>query len=163
MSIYDIALRKINKEMITMNYYKKHVLLIVNVASKCAYTKQYESLENLYEKYHDKNFNILAFPCNQFLNQEPDNEKEIKKFCQLNYDVKFDLFSKVDVNGSNTHPLFKHLKEEAKGLLGSELIKWNFTKFLVDKEGNVIKRYSPNTDPIEIENDILACLEDKSL
>ncbi len=158
MSIYDFEVKTISGEIITMNAFKNKVLLIVNVASKCGFTEQYAGLENLYQKYKDKGLVILGFPCNQFMNQEPLNEEEIKSFCSLTYGVTFPMFSKIDVNGENTHPLYKYLKEAKKGLLGSEAIKWNFTKFLVDKNGTVINRYAPATKPESLEVDILIYL-----
>lgn len=158
MSIYDFEVKTISGEVITMNAFKNKVLLIVNVASKCGFTEQYAGLENLYQKYKDKGLVILGFPCNQFMNQEPLNEEEIKSFCSLTYGVTFPMFSKIDVNGENTHPLYKYLKEAKKGLLGSEAIKWNFTKFLVDKNGTVINRYAPATKPESLEVDILIYL-----
>ena len=158
MSIYDVEVKTISGEIITMNAFKDKVLLIVNVASKCGFTEQYTGLENLYQKYKDKGLVILGFPCNQFMNQEPLNEEEIKSFCSLTYGVTFPMFSKIDVNGENTHPLYKYLKEAKKGLLGSEAIKWNFTKFLVDKNGTVINRYAPATKPESLEVDILIYL-----
>ena len=158
MSIYDFEVKTISGEIITMNAFKNKVLLIVNVASKCGFTEQYAGLENLYQKYKDKRLVILGFPCNQFMNQEPLNEEEIKSFCSLTYGVTFPMFSKIDVNGENTHPLYQYLKEAKKGLLGSEAIKWNFTKFLVDKNGTVINRYAPATKPESLEVDILIYL-----
>ena len=158
MSIYDFEVKTISGEIITMNAFKNKVLLIVNVASKCGFTEQYTGLENLYQKYKDKGLVILGFPCNQFMNQEPLNEEEIKSFCSLTYGVTFPMFSKIDVNGENTHPLYKYLKEAKKGHLGSEAIKWNFTKFLVDKNGTVINRYAPATKPESLEVDILIYL-----
>ena len=130
------------------------VLLIVNTASKCAFTPQYAGLEALYRKYEDRGFAVLAFPCNQFGAQEPGDAEEIASFCSLTYDVTFPVFAKVDVNGADAAPLFRHLKSAAKGVLGSEAIKWNFTKFLVDRDGNVVERYAPTTTPEAIEQDI---------
>jgi glutathione peroxidase len=130
------------------------VLLIVNTASKCGFTPQYEGLEALYRKYKDRGFAVLAFPCNQFGAQEPGDAGEIASFCRLSYDITFPLFGKIDVNGEDAAPLFRHLKHEAKGLLGSEAIKWNFTKFLVDRSGAVVERYAPTTKPEAIEKDI---------
>ena len=127
--------------------YKGKVLLIVNVASHCRYTSQYTELEELYQKYKDRGFEVLAFPCNQFGGQEPGDEKEITTFCSLNYGVTFPIFSKIDVNGSNAHPLFVDLKKSLPGLLGSKLIKWNFTKFLVDRHGHPVARYAPKDKP----------------
>jgi len=154
MSIYDIEVKTIDGQTITMDKYKNRVMLIVNVASKCGFTGQYEGLEALHVKYAEKGLSVLGFPCNQFMSQEPGTEAEIKSFCSLTYGVKFDMFSKIDVNGDNAHPLYKFLKEKEPGFLGSEAIKWNFTKFLVDKNGNVVGRYGSSTKPEEIEADI---------
>src|SRR5262249_36586679 len=126
------------------------VMLIVNTASECGFTPQYKGLEALYEKYAPRGLAVLGFPCNQFGAQEPGSEEEIAAFCERNYGVTFPLFSKIDVNGARTEPLFAYLKKERPGLLGSEAIKWNFTKFLVDRDGNVVERYAPNTEPKEI-------------
>jgi glutathione peroxidase len=134
------------------------VLLVVNTASKCGFTSQFTGLEVLYTELHEKGLDILGFPCNQFLQQDPGSDSEISEFCSLNYGVTFPMFSKIEVNGDNTHPLYTYLKTEAKGLLGSEKIKWNFTKFLVNREGEVIKRYAPNTEPKDIAADIKALL-----
>ncbi len=153
-SIYDIKVKTIDNEEISLSKYKNKVMLIVNVASKCGFTYQYEGLEKLHEKYADKGLSVLGFPSNQFMNQEPGSEKDIKEFCSLTYGVEFDMFSKIDVNGNNAHALYKHLKLAQSGLFGTGIIKWNFTKFLVDRNGVVIKRYSPSTKPSEIENDI---------
>ena len=136
-----------------MSDYKGNIILVVNTASKCGFTPQLKDLEELYKEYKDSGVEILGFPCNQFLNQEPGDNKEVKNFCQINYGVTFNMFEKIDVNGSNTHPIYKYLKEQEKGLLTKD-IKWNFTKFLIDKEGNVIKRYSPTTSPLKIKTDI---------
>jgi glutathione peroxidase len=129
-------------------------MLIVNTASECGFTPQYKGLEAMYEKLHDKGLEVLGFPCNQFGGQEPGGEKEIAQFCELNYGVTFPMFAKVDVNGDKAAPLYKFLKSEKPGLLGSEAIKWNFTKFLVDREGNVVKRYAPNDTPESIAKDV---------
>lgn len=153
-TIYDFNLQTIDEETISMEQYKNKVILIVNVASKCGFTPQYEGLEKLYKKYKDKDFVILGFPCNQFMSQEPSSNKEIKEFCTLTYGVKFPMFAKIDVNGENTHPLYKFLKNEAAGFLGIDMIKWNFTKFLINKNGKVIERFSPSTTPEELEKDI---------
>ena len=158
MSIYDFEVKTINGETITMDAFKNKVLLIVNVASRCGFTSQYESLESLYQKYKEKGLVILGFPCNQFLRQEPLNEDEIKSFCSLTYSVTFPMFAKIDVNSKNAHPLYSYLKESKKGLLGTEAIKWNFTKFLVDKNGHVINRFAPMTKPETLEVDILVQL-----
>jgi glutathione peroxidase len=134
--------------------YAGQVLLIVNTASKCGFTPQYEGLEALYRKHKDRGFAVLAFPCNQFGAQEPGDSEEIASFCRLTYDVTFPVFARIDVNGADAAPLFRHLKKEARGVLGSEAIKWNFTKFLVDRSGNVVERYAPTTAPEAIEKDI---------
>lgn len=157
-SIYDIEVKDIDGKVVQLSKYKGDLLLIVNVASKCGFTYQYKGLETLYEKYHNKGLSVLGFPCNQFLSQEPGTDEEIKEFCSLTFGVKFDMFSKIDVNGADTHPLYKYLKENADGFLGTDVIKWNFTKFLVDKDGEVIKRYAPSTEPSEIEQDIKSLL-----
>lgn len=159
MSIYDFNVKTIEGEEISMSKYKGKVLLIVNVASKCGFTSQYEGLEKLFEKYKDKDFMVLGFPSNQFANQEPQSNEEIKEFCSLTYDVKFDMFAKIDVNGENETPLYKFLKSSQKGILGTQDIKWNFTKFLVDKEGNVVDRFASTTTPESIEKDILKLLK----
>ncbi|MBN2893485.1 MAG: glutathione peroxidase [Bacteroidales bacterium] len=159
MNIYDIEVKDINGKVFTLEQYQNKVMLIVNVASKCGFTNQYEGLEKLHEKYSNQGLAILGFPCNQFLSQEPGTEKEIQAFCTLNFGVKFDMFSKIDVNGENTHALYKYLKENSKGILGTDAIKWNFTKFLIDKNGKVIKRYAPSTKPSEIESDIVSLLK----
>ena len=139
---------------VKLDQYKGKVLLIVNTASRCGFTPQYEGLEALHRKYQDRNFEVLGFPCNQFGAQEPGNDEEIKKFCSLTYDVSFPMFSKIDVNGDGALPLYKHLKEQAPGVLGTKGIKWNFTKFLVNKDGQVVKRYGPQDKPEEIGKDI---------
>ena len=158
MNIYDFQVKTIDGEIISMSKYRGKVLLIVNVASKCGFTKQYEGLENLFEKYKNKNFMVLGFPSNQFANQEPESDEKIKEFCSLTYDVKFDMFSKIDVNGEKESPLYTFLKSSQKGILGTEDIKWNFTKFLIDKNGNVVDRFAPTTTPESIEEDILKLL-----
>jgi glutathione peroxidase len=158
--IYDFNVATITREAQSMEMYKDKVLLIVNVASKCGYTPQYEGLEKLYKTYKDQGFEILAFPCNQFGGQEPGAEKQILNFCRTNFDVTFPLFAKIDVNGKDTHPLYVYLKNKAPGILGTKSIKWNFTKFLVDKKGNVISRYGSSTKPEEIRSDIEKLLEE---
>ena len=137
-----------------LDKYKNKVMLIVNTASKCGFTPQYKGLEELYEKFHGKGLEVLGFPCNQFGAQEPGSEEEIAQFCELNYGVTFPMFAKVDVNGAKTAPVYKYLKAEKPGLLGSEAIKWNFTKFLVDRKGNVLARYAPNDTPESMAGDI---------
>jgi glutathione peroxidase len=151
--IYEFKVNTIEGESISLDKYKGKVMLIVNTASRCGFTYQFKDLEALYQKYHN-DLAILGFPCNQFANEEPLNGKDIKEFCSLNYNVTFDIFDKINVNGSAEHPLYTYLKSKKKGFLGKN-IKWNFTKFLIDRNGNVIKRYSPNTNPIKIEKDIL--------
>ena len=143
---------------IDLTSHKGEVMLIVNVASKCGFTPQYEGLEALQRQYRDKGFTVLGFPCNQFGQQEPGNAEEIANFCKLTYDVDFPIFAKIDVNGDDAAPIYKYLKDEAPGLLGSKAIKWNFTKFLVDRSGKVVKRYAPQTKPEELKQDIEALL-----
>ena len=157
-TFYDFNATSIVGKNIPMSTYKGKVVLVVNVASKCGFTPQYKGLEELYEKYEDKNFVILGFPCNQFHEQEPGSAEEIKSFCENNYDISFPLFEKIEVNGENTHPLYKFLKKKATGFLWTESIKWNFTKFLIDKQGNVITRYGSSTKPKDIEADIVELL-----
>ncbi len=159
MSIYNFKVSNIDEEKVSMSKYRNKVLLIVNVASKCAFTPQYEGLEKLYEKYKDQNFMILGFPSNEFSNQEPGSNQEIKEFCSLTYKVKFDMFSKIEVNGEDASPLYKYLKEEVPGFLGTQSIKWNFTKFLVNKRGEVVDRFSSTTKPKDIEDDIARLLK----
>ena len=153
MNFYDFSAKKINGEEVKMEKYKGKVVLIVNTASKCGFTPQFKELEELYKEYKDKGLEILGFPCNQFAHQDPGNNETINEFCTLNYGVTFTMFEKIDVNGDNAHPLYKYLKNEAKGLLGSK-IKWNFTKFLVDSNGKVIKRYGSTVKPLSIKSDI---------
>jgi glutathione peroxidase len=141
-----------------LSAYQGKVLLVVNVASKCGFTPQYEGLEALHRRYADKGFEVLGFPCNQFGAQEPGNAEEIANFCSLTYDVTFPLLGKIDVNGPNAAPIYQHLKKAAPGVLGSEAIKWNFTKFLADRSGKVVKRYAPQTKPEDIARDIEALL-----
>ena len=151
---YDFSAKSIQGKEISMRHYKGKVLLVVNVASKCGFTPQYEGLERLYKQYHSQGFEILAFPCNQFRDQEPGTAEEIQHFCKVNYGVTFPLFEKIDVNGEHTHPLYAYLKKAAPGFLGTEAIKWNFTKFLIDRDGKVIQRYGSSTKPAEIAADI---------
>lgn len=139
--------------------YKGKILLVVNTASKCGFTPQFEGLESLYEKFRDKGVEVLGFPCNQFGKQDPGSDDEITEFCQLNYGVSFPMFGKIEVNGSDADPLYKHLKKKAPGALGTRAIKWNFTKFLIDADGEVVKRYAPATKPADIEADIQALLK----
>ena len=158
-SIYDYKVDDSQKNPVSLSDYKGKTLLIVNVASRCGLTPQYKGLQEIYSKYSDKDFEILAFPCNQFGAQEPGSNEEIKEFCDINFNVSFKIFDKINVNGSSASPLFKHLKNEAKGVMGSEAIKWNFTKFLIDNNGSVIKRYSPQTTPDKIDKDLSEILD----
>jgi glutathione peroxidase len=153
-SIYDFSVRDIKGNEASMADYKGKVLLIVNTASKCGFTPQFEGLQALHEELGDQGFEVLGFPCNQFMNQDPANEDAISQFCSLNYGVSFPMFAKVDVNGDGAHPLFQFLKREARGLMGSEKVKWNFTKFLVNRDGQVIRRYAPTAKPADIRADI---------
>ncbi|MCH9814163.1 MAG: glutathione peroxidase [Epsilonproteobacteria bacterium] len=153
-SIYNFKVKSIVGEETTLAPYKEQVMLIVNVASKCGFTKQYAGLQALYEKYKERGFVVLGFPCNQFMDQEPGSEREIQSFCEVNFGVNFPLFTKIDVNGENTHPLYVYLKSQMPGFLGSESIKWNFTKFLVDSNGKVRKRFGSSTEPNELEEEI---------
>lgn len=157
-SIYELSAKMPNDKEVSMEDYKDKVLLIVNTASKCGLTPQFKALEELHQKYKDQGLAILGFPCDQFANQEFANDDEIQSFCQVNYGVTFPVFSKVDVNGSNTHPIFHYLKEELPGLLGSKPIKWNFTKFLLDKSGKPVKRFAPTDAPESFENEIKSLL-----
>jgi glutathione peroxidase len=159
MNLYELRVTTIDGRTGTLEIYRGQILLVVNVASKCGFTGQYAGLEALYRRYLDKGFTILGFPCDQFGHQEPGNEAEIQNFCSLTYDVTFPLFAKIEVNGSGTHPLYAHLKKAQPGLLGSEAIKWNFTKFLVNREGQVLKRYAPTDTPEKIEDDLKKMLE----
>jgi len=153
-TIHEFSAKTLGGKEISLSDYKGKVVLIVNTASKCGFTPQYAGLETLYEKYKDKGFVVLGFPCNQFGAQEPGSEGDIEQFCQVNYGVKFPMFGKIDVNGSDAHPLYQFLKSEKAGILGTEAIKWNFTKFLVDKNGEPVKRYGSNTEPKDIGPDI---------
>ena len=154
MTVHDYSARTIDGEDRKLSDYKGKVMVIVNTASKCGFTPQYKGLETMFREFRGKGLVVLGFPCDQFGHQEPGDENEIKQFCSLNYDVTFPMFSKVDVNGDHTHPLYEYLKNEAPGLLGSRGIKWNFTKFLVDKSGKVVKRYGSMDKPESIIKDI---------
>ena len=154
--LYDIAVTTIDGQATTLAQYRGKTLLIVNVASRCGFTPQYEGLEALYRKYKDQGFVVLGFPCNQFGRQEPGSESEIRGFCDASYGVTFPLFAKIDVNGKNAHPLYRHLKSEKKGLLGRGTIAWNFTKFLVGKNGDVLRRYGSRRTPQAIEKEVAA-------
>jgi glutathione peroxidase len=153
-SVYDFEVKDIHGKAVPLSRYKGKVLLIVNTASKCGFTPQYKGLEALHQKYHARGLEVLGFPCNQFGAQEPGTEDEIASFCELNFGVTFPLFAKVDVNGDDAAPLYRHLKQAKPGLLGSEAIKWNFTKFLVDRKGNVVERFAPNTEPDALAGDV---------
>lgn len=157
-SVYDFSARTIDGDDQPLATYKGKAMLVVNTASKCGFTPQYTGLEKLWQKYQDQGLVVLGFPCDQFGHQEPGNEEEIKNFCSLTYDVSFPMYAKVDVNGDKAHPLWKFLKKEKSGLLGMDGIKWNFTKFLVDKNGTVVKRYAPTDTPEKIEKDLAAVL-----
>ncbi len=153
-SIYDFTVDDIGGKPVKLDRYRGKAMLIVNTASKCGFTPQYKGLDALYRKYHDQGLEVLGFPCNQFGGQEPGTEDEIAQFCEVNYGVTFPLFAKIDVNGKDAAPLYKYLKAEKPGLLGSEAIKWNFTKFLIGRDGKVLKRYAPNDTPESMAADI---------
>jgi glutathione peroxidase len=153
-TLYDYTVDDIHGKPVKLDRYKGKVVLVVNTASKCGFTPQYKGLEALYQKYHGKGLEVLGFPCNQFGAQEPGSEAEIEQFCELNYGVTFPMFAKVDVNGKHTAPVYEYLKSAKPGLLGSEAIKWNFTKFLVDRSGQVIARFAPNDTPEAIAGDV---------
>lgn len=160
MSLYEIPVTTIDGTATTLEPYRGKVLLIVNVASKCSFTPQYAGLESLYREYKDRGFVVLGFPCNQFLSQEPGDEAAIKGFCSLKYDVTFPMFAKVNVNGMDAHPLYQWLKRERPGTLGTGAIKWNFTKFLVDRVGNVVSRYGMFATPSRIGRDVKRLLDE---
>ena len=160
MGLYDYQVKNMDGNDISLSNYKGKVLLIVNTATGCGFTPQYNGLQELYEKYRSKDFEILDFPCNQFGNQAPGSEEEIQAFCQLRYRITFPQFAKIDVNGENEEPLYTFLKTQQGGLMGSK-IKWNFTKFLVSRKGEVVKRYAPATTPRSIEKEIQKLLESK--
>jgi glutathione peroxidase len=157
-SVYEFSARTIDGSEQTLSEYRGKPLLIVNVASKCGFTPQYAGLEALYRKYRDRGLLVLGFPCDQFGHQEPGDEAEIRDFCSLTYDVTFPLYSKIKVNGPDAHPLYRFLKESRPGLLGSEAIKWNFTKFLIDRSGEPVKRFAPNDKPESLEGEVEAVL-----
>jgi glutathione peroxidase len=158
MSVYDYSAKTLDGQNVSLADYRGQVLLIVNTASKCGFTPQYEGLEALYKAHKDRGFTVLAFPCNQFGAQEPGNAEEIANFCSLTYDVTFPVMSKIDVNGADAHPLYKFLKTEQKGLLGTEAIKWNFTKFLIGKDGEVVERFAPTVKPEDLKVAVEALL-----
>ncbi|OEY67196.1 glutathione peroxidase [Marinobacter sp. X15-166B] len=158
-SLYKIEVVDITGNKRTLGDYRDQVLLIVNTASKCGFTPQFEGLQALYAELKARGFAVLGFPCNQFMNQDPGTDAEISEFCRLNYQVDFPMFARIDVNGADTHPLFRLLKEEATGLLGSRRIKWNFTKFLVNRQGQVVGRYPPSAKPDALRADIEKLLQ----
>jgi glutathione peroxidase len=153
-SVYQFNAKTIKGEEVSLESYKDNVLLVVNTASECGLTPQYSELQKLYDQYKDNGFYVLGFPCNQFGSQEPGSEEKISEFCSINYGVNFPMFAKVDVNGEYAHPLFQYLKEEAPGELESKAIEWNFAKFLVDRNGQVVGRYAPSVSPTDISDDI---------
>lgn len=157
-NLYSFTVKDAAGKDVSLEQYKGHPVVVVNVASKCGFTPQYKGLEELYQSYKDQGLVILGFPCNQFGSQEPGTDSEIQQFCSLNYGVSFPVLSKVDVNGKQTAPVYEWLKESAPGLLGTEMIKWNFTKFLIGKDGEVIKRYAPNEEPVKMADDIKKAL-----
>ena len=159
MSIYEYTATSLKGETVDLSRYRGKVLLIVNTASKCGFTPQFQGLQELYNELQEQGLEILGFPSNQFANQEPGSSDDIQEFCQINYGVTFPMFEKIKVNGDEAHPLFRHLASAAPGLLGSKSVKWNFTKFLVQKDGTVFKRYAPNTSPADIIPDIRQLLE----
>ena len=160
MKFYDFTMKNIDGQEVKMDVYKGKVVLVVNTASNCGLTPQFKGLEELYEEYKEQGFEILGFPCNQFANQDSGSNDEIHQFCLLNYGVSFTMFEKINVNGQNAHPLYKYLKSEQNGFLSKE-IKWNFTKFLIDTDGNIIKRYGPTIAPIKLKEGIKSLLNAK--
>lgn len=158
MTVHDFTVKGIRGEDVPLSSYRGKVLLVVNTASACGFTPQYKGLEALHQKYRDRGFAVLGFPCNQFGAQEPGSNEEIQSFCETKFKVSFPMFSKIDVNGKNADPLYQFLKKEEPGILGTEGIKWNFTKFLVDKDGKVVKRFAPKTEPEAIAPEIEAKL-----
>jgi glutathione peroxidase len=163
MNLYDIPVTTLAGQPATLDSWRGQVLLIVNVASRCGFTPQYTGLEQLYRRFRDRGFVVLGFPCNQFGQQEPGTAEEIREFCSLTYDVTFPLFGRIDVNGPDAHPLYQHLRRERPGLLGTEAIKWNFTKFLVGRDGTVLRRYAPSDTPEAIARDVAAALDQATL
>jgi glutathione peroxidase len=159
MSVYDFTVTTIDGRAQSLADFKQQALLIVNVASHCGFTPQYTGLEALQRRFHDQGFNVLGFPCDQFGHQEPGSEAEIKEFCTLTYQVSFPLFAKIEVNGEHAAPLYRYLKKARPGIVGTEAIKWNFTKFLVNRSGEVIKRYAPQDKPEDLEGDVAAALD----
>jgi glutathione peroxidase len=157
-SLYEFEVTTIDGETLRLDVYRGRVLLLVNVASRCGFTPQYAGLEELYRKYRERGFTVLGFPCDQFGKQEPGNETEIKEFCRLSYDVTFPLFAKIEVNGPGADPLYKYLTSARRGFLWTKAIKWNFTKFLIDRDGKVVRRFGPMVRPEKIERDVLRVL-----
>ena len=157
-TVFDFSAEDTKGDNVALENFRGKVLLIVNTASKCGFTPQYEGLEKLQADYHDQGFEVLAFPCNQFGKQEPGSNEEIVEFCTTRFSATFPIFSKIDVNGADTHPLYAWLKQQAKGIMGTERIKWNFTKFLINREGEVVKRYGSQAKPEQIADDIAALL-----
>ncbi len=158
MDIYEFEVQTIDGRTMSLSEFRGQVLLIVNVASKCGFTPQYAGLESLFRRHKDRGLRVLGFPCDQFGHQEPGDEAEIQNFCSTTYDVTFPLFAKIEVNGDEAHPLYKFLKSAQKGVLGTEAIKWNFTKFLVGRDGTVLERYAPTDTPERIEKDVIPLL-----
>lgn len=156
--IYDFSVKNNQGETVNLRDYQGQVLLIVNTASQCGFTPQYRDLEALYQNYKDRGFSVLAFPCNQFGQQEPGDNSAIAAFCESNFHIRFPLFEKIDVNGSNAHPMYRYLTAAKPGVFGTQAIKWNFTKFLIDREGNIVKRYGPMQTPNSLKGDIEHCL-----
>ena len=156
--LYNLSVKDIKMNTVDLSSFKGKTLLIVNVASKCGFTPQYKDLQNLYDKYQDQGFEVLGFPCNQFGAQEPGTNEEVQSFCELTYNVSFKMFDKIDVNGSDASPLFKYLKHQSPGILGTEAIKWNFTKFLVNKDGQVVMRFASKDGESAIESELLKIL-----
>lgn len=153
-ALYEITVEDSSGDSMGLDRFRNQVLLVVNTASRCGFTPQYEGLQQLHDRYQSQGFSVLAFPCNQFGQQEPGNNAEIVQFCQTHYHVTFPVLGKIEVNGANAHPLFRYLKQQAPGMLGSRCIKWNFTKFLIDRNGTVVRRYGPLTTPKAIERDL---------
>lgn len=154
MSIYDFKVKDSKGEEVSLSNYKEKVIIVVNTASACGYTPQYKDLQALYEEYKEEGLVVLGFPCNQFMNQEPGSNEEIQSFCELNFGVTFPIFGKIEVNGEKADPLFKYLSKKAPGIMGLKSIKWNFTKFIIDKKGEVIERFAPQTNPQEMKSTI---------
>ncbi|KHD89682.1 MAG: glutathione peroxidase [Bdellovibrio sp. ArHS] len=158
-TLHSFTVKAADGSDVPLDKYKGQAVLVVNVASKCGFTPQYAGLEELYEKFKDQGFTVLGFPCNQFGAQEPGSDSDIQQFCSLTYNVKFPVMAKIDVNGDNADPLYKWMKESAPGFLGTEMIKWNFTKFLIGKDGKILKRYPPQEEPKNLTEDIKAAIK----